>query len=226
MSEAKGVDAVDRALQILGCFAPDKPDLSLADIAKATGLYKSTILRLAVSLDKFGFMLRDENGRFRLGPAIWRLGSAYRQAFDLSTILRPELEHLSNSTGETASYYIRDGNSRVCLYRSEPMRAIRHSIAEGTIMPLAQGASGKILRAFSGLEGEALPRITKNGFAISLGERDPEVAAVAVPIRATGGALLGALAISGLISRFSTDRILALLAALQETQQRLANKII
>ncbi|WP_420005979.1 IclR family transcriptional regulator [Arenibacterium sp. LLYu02] len=225
MSEQKGVDAVDRALQILDCFSAATPELTLAEIAKATGLYKSTILRLAASLEKFGHVVRDEGGLFRLGPTTWRLGSTYRQSFDLSEILRPELKLLSKATGETASYYIREGNARVCLYRSEPQRSIRHSITEGVSMPLEHGASGKILRAYSKNEQEVAPEILEAGYAVSLGERDPEVAAVSVPICALDGRLLGALAVSGLITRFSEDRLPELTAALRETQQRLSDKI-
>lgn len=225
MSDAKGVEAVDRALQILDCFAPDTAELALADIARMSGLYKSTILRLLVSLERFGYIVRTEGGRYRLGPATWRLGATYRQSFDLSEIMRPELKILSDATGETASYYIREGDSRVCLYRAEPARAIRHSITEGASMPLHQGASGKVLRAFSGHADEGDPAITAAGHAVSLGERDAEVAAVSVPIRGAGGRLLGALAVSGLITRFGPDRLPALTAALTEAQQRLAEKI-
>jgi DNA-binding IclR family transcriptional regulator len=225
MSEAKGVEAVDRALNILACFTPDAPDLSLAEIARETGLYKSTILRLSVSLEKSGFVVRQENGRFRLGPATWRLGSAYRQGFDLSDIVRPELKQLSDATGETASYYIREGDARICLFRSEPLRAIRHSITEGASMPLDRGASGKVLRAFSGIGDEADPQIMADGFAVSLGERDPEVAAVSVPVCAPGGRLLGALAVSGLITRFGADRIPSLTQSLRDSQKRLVDKI-
>ncbi|MEQ9258374.1 MAG: IclR family transcriptional regulator [Roseovarius sp.] len=225
MAEAKGVEAVDRALRILECFAPDRPELALADLANATGFYKSTILRLAVSLENAGYLVRGASGRFRLGPTTWRLGSAYRQSFDLSEILRPELKLLSDATGETASYYIREGDVRVCLYRSEPARAIRHYIVEGASMPLDLGASGKVLRAFSGNEAEADPQIVAQGHAVSRGERDPEVAAIAVPVCSARGRLLGALAVSGLITRFGEDRVPALLEALEKSRGRLAEKI-
>ena len=225
MAEAKGVKAVDRALRILDCFSPDRLELTLAEIARETEYYKSTILRLAVSLESFGFVVRSESGKFRLGPTTWRLGSTYRQSFDLSEILRPELKLLSDATGETASYYIREGDSRICLYRSEPARAIRHYITEGASMSLDQGASGKVLRAFSGVKDEADPQIQTNGYAVSHGERDPEVAAVSIPIRTAQGQLLGALAVSGLITRFNEDRIPDLLNALKDCRDRLFGKI-
>ena len=57
--------------------------LTLAALAAATGFYKSTILRLAGSLERFGYLVREESGAFRLGPSLWRLGSLYRGGFDL-----------------------------------------------------------------------------------------------------------------------------------------------
>lgn len=226
MSEAKGVEAVERALQILDCFNPESHSLSLAEIAKRTGHYKSTILRLAVSLERFGYLIRDENGRFRLGPTAWRIGSNYRQSFDLADVMRPELKQLSEETNETASYYIREGDSRICLFRSEPLRAIRHSIIEGARMPITRGASGKVLLAFSADPGEGDAAIIEAGYAISLGERDSDVAAIAVPIKSPDGKLLGALAISGLITRFTTNVHPRLIAALEASRQRLITQLI
>ena len=224
MSDAKGVDAVERALSILDAFSKDLPELTLTELSTRTGLYKSTILRLAVSLEKFGYMLRGENGKFRLGPAVWRLGAQYRHSFDLAAILRPELETLSEVTQETASFYIREGDMRVCLFRCEPARAIRHTITEGARMALDRGASGKVLLAFGGTEGD---RATiANGYALSLGEREAEVAALSVPIRRPDGQLVGALSVSGLITRFSETNRAQLLHALRESQSRLEAQMI
>ncbi len=227
-----GVGAVDRALGILDCFDGSTRDLRLAEIARRTGLYKSTILRLTVSLERFGYVTRADDGRFRLGPSAWRLGTAYRAGFDMGDIVRPLLAELSTRTNETASFYVRDGDARICLFRSEPSRSIRHTIREGLSLPLDKGASGKVLLAFSpqpndtGLLGaEETNRIRTSGYAVSLGERDAEVAAVAVPIYLSSGAIAGALSISGLITRFDTQSCARYAATLAEVQTELAARI-
>jgi len=51
-------------------------------------------LRLAVSLERFGYLGRGTDGRYRLGPTLWRLGSVYRQNLELEPILRPALQAL------------------------------------------------------------------------------------------------------------------------------------
>ena len=65
MSDEGGVAAVDRALSILDALTDEK--ISLAELSKRTGLYKSTVLRLAKSLERFGYILRTDDGSYRLG---------------------------------------------------------------------------------------------------------------------------------------------------------------
>lgn len=223
--EAKGVEAVERALKILDCFGPGQRDLSLADIARQTGEYKSTILRLIVSLERFGYVIRDDTGRYRLGATLWRLGACYRDGFDLTELVRPEVLSLSQTTNETASFYIREGDHRVCLFRAEPARSIRHSVTVGGLMPLDRGATGRLIKAYTGDTSDAAAAIRAAGHVVSLGERDPEVAAVAVPVLAADGRMLGALAVSGLVTRFTPDLQGSLMRELGESQQRLAERL-
>jgi DNA-binding IclR family transcriptional regulator len=68
-----GVDAVDRAMSILAAFAAGKERLTLAQLATETGFYKSTILRLARSLEHGGYLHRDQEGVFSLGAQPMRL---------------------------------------------------------------------------------------------------------------------------------------------------------
>jgi DNA-binding IclR family transcriptional regulator len=205
MSQDK-VEAVERALRILDAFGTDHARMTLTEVAEATGFYKSTILRLAASLERFGYLIRDEDGTFRLGPALGRLGSVYRHGLNLGDAIRPELGKLVDATQETASFYVRENKMRVCLFRHNSPQAARHHLDEGAHLPLDAGAAGHVLRAFSDERGKLrdpkLDAVKERGHAVSLGERDPHVAAVAVPVFDIAGRLRGALAISGPISRF------------------------
>jgi DNA-binding IclR family transcriptional regulator len=198
------VEAVERALAILGAFDAAQPRRTLADLAAATGLYKSTILRLAGSLEHCGYLLRQDDGAWRLGPALGRLGTVYRSGFDLADAIRPELARLVEATRETASFYVRDGDSRVCLYRQNSPQAARHHLDEGAQLPLTAGASARILMAFTAPGDASGAAIRTQGHYVSLGERDPLVAAVSVPVFDGAGLFRGALAVSGLAARFTT----------------------
>ncbi len=215
------VQAVERALTVLNAFHADKPAMTLGEIATATGLYKSTILRLAGSLERLGYLVREDSGVFRIGPALWRLGSIYRAGFNVGDAIRPELRRLVEATGETASFYIRQGQSRVCLFRHNSPHSARHHLDEGTELPLTAGASAHVLLAFADGKGAKAKTVTKRGYSISLGERDPQVAAVAVPVFDLAGEFRGALAISGLIGRFQQKARLSALAQLLASASRL-----
>ncbi len=219
--DAKGVDAVERALTLLGAFQAGKRTLSLHELAQATGFYKSTILRLAASLERFGYLRRREDNRYQLGPACARLASAHGAAFDFSEVLQAAIKELAAASNETVSYYVRDGDERVCVFRQNSTRAIRHHVDEGTRLPLDRGAAGLVLLAFGGEEGPRFDRIRRDGYVVSLGERDPDAAAVSVPLFDAHDQLLGALTISGLRSRFSSEVIDSLRESLLEAAARL-----
>ena len=123
--------------------------MTLAEVASATGFYKSTILRLAGSLERLGYLIRDESGIFRLGPAVARWRRIYRAEYNLDEAIRPELRRLVTATGETASFYIREGEFRVCLFRYNSPHSARHHLDEGTALPMTAGASAHVLAAFS-----------------------------------------------------------------------------
>ena len=202
MSEEK-VASVERALGLLEAFTDAKPALSLNELAQATGLYKSTLLRLASSLERLGYLRRTEDKNFRLGPSLWRLGSLYSRSFHLADHVYPVLDRLVGATNECASFYVRDKDARICLYRRASEARVRHHMNEGERMPLDRGASGRILLAFSGEKGATYDGIRKKGWYLSMGEFDANIAAVAAPVTGREGELLGSLAVSGLLSRFS-----------------------
>src|SRR5256714_4707779 len=104
---------------------------------------------------------------------------------------------MSDELGEGVSFYIVDGEHRVVLHRCDASRSVRDAAHEGDRFPLTQGASGHVLRAFSGVRGERFDTIRDAMYAASYGERDPEVAAVACPVFGHGNRVVGALNVSG-----------------------------
>jgi DNA-binding IclR family transcriptional regulator len=195
MGDDSGVAAVDRALTILDALTDEKT--SLAELSKRTGLYKSTVIRLAKSLEKFGYVLRSEDGAYRLGPKVLFLGSLYQRHFNTTEIVPPVLRRMVEDLHEGASFYITDTDHRVVLHRIDASRSVRDQVHEGDRFPLSAGASGHVLRAFDGARGERFDAIRKAMYAASYGERDPEIAALACPVFGQGNRLVGALSVSG-----------------------------
>jgi DNA-binding IclR family transcriptional regulator len=200
--ESGGVAAVDRALSILDVFTDHDESLSLTEISKRTGFYKSTTLRLAESLEKFGYVRRGDDGNFQLGPKTLRLASLYQRQFRTARFVPPILRQIVAELHEGASFYVIDGDHRVCLHRVDATRAIRDSIHEGDRLPMDVGASGRVLRAFTGSSGKEFEDVRRQFYAASFGERDPEAAAIACPVFGINQSIVGAVALSGPRYRF------------------------
>lgn len=205
MSKQRGVASLERALTIVGSFTARDQGLTLAELAARTGFYKSTVLRLCASLEKFGYVIRLDDGRFVLGGALLRLGQIYQRSFNLADYVVPVLQRLTLKTGLSSSLWIKEGDFRVCLFRAEAAEDVRALSAQvGERWPLDRGGSAAtILRAFAGARAARFARVRKAGVAVSLGEFVPELAAISAPVVSSGGALVGALSLGGFRSHFS-----------------------
>ena len=79
----EGVATADRVLSLLTTFRKGDGALSLAELSARTGLVKSTIMRLAVSLEEHGLLVRLRDGSYQLDAEVLRLGAIYQQSFKL-----------------------------------------------------------------------------------------------------------------------------------------------
>lgn len=203
------VESVERALSILEAFGSERRTMTLAALAHETGLAKPTLLRLCASLIRFGYLRRDPHGPFRLGPSPWRLGTLYRAAFSRGDAVRPLLRRLVAETGETASFYVREGDERICLYRERSPAGGGQRLDEGQRLTLGPGASSYVLLRWA----DPAARVGAERVRISRGERNPDLVACATPVLAADGRLLGALTLSGPKARMD-EAMLARAAAL------------
>ena len=202
-----GVVAVTRALSLMEVFAVGEASLSLAELSRRAGMHKTTALRLARTLALSQYMVQTDDGQWRLGPAAGWLGARYQAGFDVNNVVEPALHQLVKETGESASFYVREGAIRSCVARGEGPQSVRPDVRIGERLPLNRGAPGRVLLAFSGAAGEPYAAIRKRGCHISLGEREAEVASVAAPVFALNWRLLGSMCISGPSSRLTKARL-------------------
>ena len=200
-SNAGGVAAVDRALSILLAFRRSDRGLTLAELAKRTGYYKSTILRLLDSLIRSQFIQKLDDGRYQIGPAAFIVGGIYQSAIRVDDIVPPLMRALLATAGESVSFHTRIGAVRLVLFRIDSHHAIRDHIREGDVLPMHLGSGGRVLGAFSGATGKPYDDIRRKYFHAAFGERDPETAGFSAPVFGTGERLLGALTVSGPRSR-------------------------
>ena len=223
-TKAGGVAAVERAIAILNAFRAGDSSLTLNELARRTKLYKSTILRLLATLVQEHCIVRLEDGRYQLGSMLLHWGGLYQSALRLDDHVPPILRRLVQETEEGASFFTREGNHRVCLFRVDSPRSIRDHIRTGDLVPLDKGAAGRVLTAFDPTM-TAPSRTPEQPYIITVGEREPDIAAIAAPVFGPQKNLRGALALSGPAARFSAELLPSmttrLLAAAADLTRRL-----
>lgn len=194
-----GVAAVDRALTIATVLAQSNTTMTLADLARQTGMYKSTLLRLLASLQRSGLVVHRSDKRYALGPLAFLFGRAFDQTYGLREGVMPALEWLVNHGTESPSFHVMHGKeSRLCLFRIDSGHSTLDRVRAGDVLPLSKGAGGRALAAFAQGDTANAPLVFT-----SFGERDPLCGAVASPVFGPSGLLLGVLSLSGPLDRFS-----------------------
>lgn len=217
----ENVAAVERALKILAAFRPGERALSLAELARRTGLYKSTILRLIQTLSDCGFLARLSDGTYRLGAALLHLGSLYKDSFRLEEAILPALRELMRATGESATFYVRQGDVRVVLFRVDSPELLREHILPGHARPVDDTATGQVFRR---MEAEPAAKASRMPMETA-GVYDSLTASCAAPLIASDGLFLGVLTVSGPTARFGAAKRKAAGRKLIEVARRLGAEL-
>ncbi len=222
----RGVDSLERAFELLEAFRAAPESLSLSELAQKTGLYKSTILRLFVSLERYGYLVRVESGRFALGSTLFELGNVYRKTFRLVDRVRPALERLAAQTKESASFWVLENGHRVCLCRVESPQSVREAMfREGDRRPLDKGPTSTLLRAFSGAKGKRFDEVRRDVAAVSIGLYRADVAGISCPVFAPAGELAGAVTLTGPRQRFDERAVGRMKAAVKASAEEITRAL-
>ncbi len=198
----EGVASAGRAMTLLSAFRRDDDAVSLAELSERTGLVKSTIMRLALTLEEHGFLTRLADGSYRLGAELFRLGSVYQQSFRVEAHVMPALEALVAETGESAAFYVQDRMHRLCLFRVDSPHPLRLHVRQGDRLPMDTSSIARILRLFG---ATPLPDAARSAAVpfYTAGANDPHSASMATPVFGPGESFAGALCLTGPITRFT-----------------------
>ncbi len=140
------VQSLSRGLTVLQAFNAERPAMTLADMARATGLTRATARRLLHTLVALGFVCTD--GRtFELTPRVLNLGFAYVSSLQLPDIAQPFMEALSDRVHESVSASVLDGAQIVYVARVNTQRIMGISLAIGSRLPAAWTSMGRVLLA-------------------------------------------------------------------------------
>jgi len=202
----KPVASVQRALAVLDCFVRHEGTLTLAELTEATAFDKDTVARILGTLEQRGYIVRARSGEYHVGAQPLRLANRMRRSMQLEDIVLPVLRDLVGKTRESASYSIPQGDVRIILYRVNSPQPIRDHRLPGEIMPRDRGAAGRVFLAFSNDRADAT-EIRARMLAVSRGEVHQGMVAMASPIFDESSQCVGAIGLSGPVTRFTPAAI-------------------
>lgn len=247
MTERDFVRSLDRGLAVIRAFGPDRPQLTLSEVARATGLTRAAARRFLLTLVALGYMHRD--GRhFSLRPRVLELGYAYLSTLGLNEVAAPHLEELVAETRESSSVAVLDGDDIVYVVRVPTKRIMAVAIAVGARFPAYATSMGRVLLAGLApaeldayLERVALVPLTRRtvtdaarlrrvvagvaaqGYAVVDQELEDGLRSAAAPVVDAEGHTVAALNVSVHASRTTLDTLRrVLLPLLQQTAGRIS----
>lgn len=226
------IEALARGLEVITAFRPNRPVMTLAEVAAATGLARPTARRILLTLDELGYVRAAERG-FSLTPRVLELGVAYVRSMGLWEVARPHLERLVARTGESCSIAQLDGSDIVYVARVSVPKIVSLAVQIGTRFPALATSLGKIqLAALDPDELDAvLAQPTRSGLVArwqpDRAERDAElrdvrargwaltdeqltlgIRSVAAPLRDGAGRVIAGVNVNCHAAETSVDRLL------------------
>ncbi|PRW62711.1 IclR family transcriptional regulator [Actinopolyspora mortivallis] len=245
-SEVGPVQSLARGLRVIRAFDETRPEMTLSEVARATGLSRASTRRFLHTLVQLGYVWTD--GRlFALTPRVLELGFSYLSSLSLPEMAQPHLERLAARVHESVSVSVLDGDEIVYVGRVPTSRIMTVAINIGTRFPAYATSMGRVLLA--GLQDRELEdylgrlrpeplgphtvtsvdelrreleRIRSQGWAVVDQELEAGLRSLAAPIRDRTERVVAAVNVSSHASRATTEQAREeLLPPLLETAARI-----
>ena len=226
------IQSLDRALDVLSCVAKGS-GMTLTEIADKLGQSPATIYRILTTFAARDALEMDPASQeWFIGPASFRIGSAFLRRSGLVERARPIMRALMFETGETANLGVENHGQVLFLSQVESDENIRAFFPPGTQSPMHASGIGKALLAHADtkqienyIARENLDRFTENticdqnalrteliaikeqGYAFDNEEKSMGMRCVAAPVFNSFGETVAGISISGPSARLTLNRI-------------------
>jgi IclR family pca regulon transcriptional regulator len=225
------VQSLERGLAVIRAFDAEHPQLTLSEVARATGLTRAAARRFLLTLVELGYV-RTDGRLFSLRPRILELGYAYLSSLSLPEVAQPHMETLVAQVHESCSMSVLDGDEVVYVARVPTKRIMTVGISVGTRFPAYATSMGRVLLAAQSAEWldeylakaelrpltrrtitdpaklrAILAKIAAQGYAIVDQELEEGLRSLAAPIHGDNGSVIAALNVSAHASRGSSEVI-------------------
>ena len=250
-SKSAPVGVVGKVIQILERLDQAPSGLFLREVANSTRINKSTAYRFLSHLESEGYVFRDADGYYMVGPKLAKLGKGANCQATLCRASAEVLDKLRSETGETVNLAVLDGNEILYLSVFESQNTFRMVSEVGRRRPLYCTALGKAILAYLQPEqqrniisatsferltphticsaeelGKDLHKIHHRGYALDDEETVVGARCIAVAIISHEYKVIGGISVSGPVVRVTKRQIpefaAFLRAAADETAKRLS----
>jgi IclR family pca regulon transcriptional regulator len=230
MSRPEFVQSLARGLSVIRCFDADYAQLTLAEVARLTGLTRATARRLLLTLEELGYV--TSNGRqFSLTSQVLDIGYAYLSSLNVQQIAQPYLEALSERVNESVSVTVLDGADIIYVARVPTKRIMTISLGLGSRLPAHCTSMGRVLLAELAREElhqvvperletctdrtiptrdeleRVLATVRSQGWALVNEELELGVRSIAAPLRNAAGRAVAAMNVSTHAGRTTVEEI-------------------
>ncbi|MGN0136429.1 IclR family transcriptional regulator domain-containing protein [Anaerotignum sp.] len=222
------LSSLDNALSILNLFIT-APELTPIEISALSGINRSTVFRMLVTLESRGYLLRDDANRYRLGLKLFTLGQLVYSRAELVSIIHPYLAKLMKETGESSHLSILDDTTHVVfldkvvsdslLKMDTPLGFHQQAHLTGTGKAILAFESEQVVNQYIKLAEfsaktefsiktakeflEILETIRENGYACDEEESEIGLTCFAVPVFDASGHPIAAISCSGPTTRMN-----------------------
>lgn len=210
---------IRRATQLLTAFTPERPTLTLSQLARRTGLPLTTTHRLVGELVECGLIERDPAGTFHIGLRLWEIASLAPRGLGLRELALPFMEDLFAVTRENVQLAVRDGLESVFVERIAGRNAVPVLTRVGGRFPLHPTGVGRVLLAHAPADVQdavfavpltryspltitdpdtlrrLLADVRTHDFAVNDRQISMDTVSVAAPVRSAGGAVVAAVSV-------------------------------
>lgn len=238
----QSLTSVSKAMKLL-VMLQSAESLRVVDVSRSLGVAGSTAHRLLTCLRDEGFLRQQEHSRhYVAGPELLRLARYFSAQNTLERTARPHLERLCKSINEAVNLQILIGGEVLCIdsvVEDRHSLQVRHITGQRALATVS--AAGKALlsslpqhelvdvlnqneewatektnRDLGHLNRE-LATIRERGYAVNMGEREPGVHAVAVPVFDLQKNMIAALSVAAPSVRLPAHRVSGIVKTLRAT---------
>jgi DNA-binding IclR family transcriptional regulator len=204
--------------------------LTVSEVARELDVASSTAHRILTNCRRTGFVRQDNHGGpYVIGPAMHEIALTVTGSRNLREAAGSVLEELHADIEEAVAFYVLEGKYARVVQSLPSTRTRPPAQALGKLFPAHCTAGGKALLSQESPEQlrrrfpggllarysersitewtallEDLARVRQRGWAVSVGEFEPNITGVAAPVVLSTGAVVGAVVLSEHGSRLHT----------------------